>query len=456
MEVLSLEQRAELWRTKRERRSARSPRPASARRARAGIAGCTLDLETYLPGDLLPKSDIASMAHSLELRSPLLDHRVAELGLALPDALKRRGREGKIALRRAFADDSRRASLARQDRLRSFRSRLVPRRAAPLARECCSASRRARGWFQARRGRAAARRPRGGRADNGHRLWTLVMLELWQRAHVDEPVTAAVARAGAPPTRARFVCALPVAVLLHVRNAILSAYVEKSDLSPDVRRPRHVRFHSRRAFRLHAAALRLVPHPVYWIFGEPGGRSDSPDRVAVVTAWLVYEIGRRVLGLAAGLAGATIATLNPYLVSHNMHVNREIVDQVVAAASSCDADGRGAAVAKLATRLGASRPLDARQHAAHRPARPVRGLPRVPLPRARATALAGLSFSGRTVVVMPWWSATTSTSAASRSRPTARDVEGEQSAHLRAAPRRPVDRRRRPASAASARAGPDA
>src|ERR671934_2661853 len=62
-----------------------------------------LDIETYLPGDLLPKADIASMAHSLELRSPLLDHRVVELGLSLPASLKRRGREGKVALRRAFA-----------------------------------------------------------------------------------------------------------------------------------------------------------------------------------------------------------------------------------------------------------------------------------------------------------------------------------------------------------------
>src|SRR5207253_879317 len=64
-----------------------------------GIGGLQqLDIATYLPGDLLPKADIASMSHSLELRSPLLDREVVELGLALPDALKVRGREGKIAL----------------------------------------------------------------------------------------------------------------------------------------------------------------------------------------------------------------------------------------------------------------------------------------------------------------------------------------------------------------------
>jgi asparagine synthase (glutamine-hydrolysing) len=63
-----------------------------------------LDVRTYLPGDLLLKADIASMAHSLELRSPLLDHEVMELGVSLPDRLKTRGLQGKVALRRAFAD----------------------------------------------------------------------------------------------------------------------------------------------------------------------------------------------------------------------------------------------------------------------------------------------------------------------------------------------------------------
>src|ERR671930_1887404 len=73
---------------------------------RTGITGLQLlDITTYLPGDLLPKADISSMAHSLELRSPLLDHRVLELGLSLPDRLKTGGLTGKIALRRAFAAD---------------------------------------------------------------------------------------------------------------------------------------------------------------------------------------------------------------------------------------------------------------------------------------------------------------------------------------------------------------
>ncbi|MBS3821471.1 MAG: asparagine synthetase B, partial [Phycisphaerae bacterium] len=62
------------------------------------------DVHSYLPGDLLVKADIASMAHSLELRSPFLDHRVMQLGLSLPTDLKIRGHQGKWILRQAFAD----------------------------------------------------------------------------------------------------------------------------------------------------------------------------------------------------------------------------------------------------------------------------------------------------------------------------------------------------------------
>src|SRR5262249_43732282 len=100
MEVFPRELRAQLWAV--DGLPGENLLRASAR----GIAGLQLlDVETYLPGDLLPKADIASMAPSLELRSPLLDHRVVELGLALPPSLKTRGITGKVALRRAFTHE---------------------------------------------------------------------------------------------------------------------------------------------------------------------------------------------------------------------------------------------------------------------------------------------------------------------------------------------------------------
>src|SRR4051794_17584258 len=60
-----------------------------------------LDLNLYLPSDLLVKTDRASMAHSLEARVPFLDPYVAELALALPTPMKVRGRQKKRLLRKA-------------------------------------------------------------------------------------------------------------------------------------------------------------------------------------------------------------------------------------------------------------------------------------------------------------------------------------------------------------------
>jgi asparagine synthase (glutamine-hydrolysing) len=200
MEVLSLPQRAELWTqdAKTEIGPLLSPGLMLGNPTEAGVAGLQrLDVATYLPGDLLPKSDIASMAHSLELRSPLLDHRVLELGLSLPERLKQHGLEGKLALRRAFADDlpplvaERGKSGFAVPLAAWFRGEL-----RPLARELLlDEHARARGFFHQDAVARLLDEHDAGRADHGHRLWTLVMLELWQRAHIDAsaaPAPAAV------------------------------------------------------------------------------------------------------------------------------------------------------------------------------------------------------------------------------------------------------------------------
>ena len=62
----------------------------------------SVDVEFYLPGDILTKVDRTSMAHSLEVRAPFLDHEFVEWGMRLPPSLKLRGREGKWILKKAL------------------------------------------------------------------------------------------------------------------------------------------------------------------------------------------------------------------------------------------------------------------------------------------------------------------------------------------------------------------
>jgi asparagine synthase (glutamine-hydrolysing) len=61
-----------------------------------------LDLKTYLVGDINTKVDRASMAHSLEVREPLMDHPLVEWLASLPSSLKVRGHEGKYLLKRTM------------------------------------------------------------------------------------------------------------------------------------------------------------------------------------------------------------------------------------------------------------------------------------------------------------------------------------------------------------------
>ena len=61
-----------------------------------------LDMKTYLPGDILTKVDRASMAHALEVRVPILDHKLVEWISGLSPQLKLRGNEGKYIFKKAM------------------------------------------------------------------------------------------------------------------------------------------------------------------------------------------------------------------------------------------------------------------------------------------------------------------------------------------------------------------
>jgi len=194
MEIFPASLRAELW----EPGVVGEPAPAweLLGSTESGISGLQrLDVRTYLPGDLLLKADLASMAHSLEVRSPLLDHAVLELGVSLPDSLKLDGLRGKVALRRAFADalppevagrgkTGFGVPIARwfREELRAFATDLLLGETA-----------RARGLFSPGAVARLLHEHVSGRADHAHRLWCLLMLELWQREYVDHDSRAAVA-----------------------------------------------------------------------------------------------------------------------------------------------------------------------------------------------------------------------------------------------------------------------
>jgi hypothetical protein len=72
--------------------------------------------------------------------------------------------------------------------------------------------------------------------------------------------------------------------------------------------------------------------PIYWVDRSWVTVGAAHIAVAVVTAWLVYAIGRRIASDGVALGGAVLATLHPYLVWHDVHLNREILDQALAAA----------------------------------------------------------------------------------------------------------------------------
>jgi asparagine synthase (glutamine-hydrolysing) len=182
--LMNEEAKAEVLRADRLQPSARVFE-ALLRSAPAGLTALGrlqwVDLRTMLLKDLLVKADRMSMAHSLELRVPLLDNEVVAAGLALPDREKVRGVETKVALRRLVE-----ARLSRDIARRPKQGFEVPidrwlrEGLKPLATELLSAERlRARGILDPAAVERRLRAHLNGDADHGLQLYSLMSLELW-------------------------------------------------------------------------------------------------------------------------------------------------------------------------------------------------------------------------------------------------------------------------------------
>ena len=143
-----------------------------------------VDFKTYLPECLMAKVDIASMACSLEGRSPLLDHEFVELAYRMPGNWKLNGLRGhKWIFKEAFKDLLPPEILTRGKM--GFGIPLGSWLRGPLkdywAGHVLSREALSRGYFTEKGLRSLWDEHQGGRRDHGYRLWALLMLELWHR-----------------------------------------------------------------------------------------------------------------------------------------------------------------------------------------------------------------------------------------------------------------------------------
>ncbi|MEX0729851.1 MAG: asparagine synthase (glutamine-hydrolyzing) [Aquisalimonadaceae bacterium] len=141
-----------------------------------------LDLNSYLPDDILTKVDRAAMAVSLETRVPMLDHRVVSFALGLPDRLNLKGGTGKHVLRQLLHRYVPQSLVDRpkqgfavpvaywlRHELRDWAEALLER--SRLEQE---------GYWHAARVRQTWEDHLAGRGDYSFQLWGILMFQLWQ------------------------------------------------------------------------------------------------------------------------------------------------------------------------------------------------------------------------------------------------------------------------------------
>ena len=146
-----------------------------------------VDIMSYLTDDILVKVDRMSMANSLETRVPFLDHCFMEFAATIPSDLKLRGWNTKYLLRRAMARDLPPEILKRgkqgfsipmknwlQGELREMLLDLLSRQRVEK-----------RGYFNWQAVESLVKEHLDGREDHSHRLWPLLVFELWCQNYID-------------------------------------------------------------------------------------------------------------------------------------------------------------------------------------------------------------------------------------------------------------------------------
>jgi asparagine synthase (glutamine-hydrolysing) len=156
----------------------------------AGIVDASLltDQMTYLPNDLLVKVDIASMANSLEARSPFLDHKLIEFAASLPAGMKMNGYQTKSLLKKVAARLVPKEVVYRRKMGfgvpvgKWFRGEMKD-----FVREILLSQKALeRGIIRPEVIERYVNEHTEGRRDHSFQLWAFLMLELWFQRCIDE------------------------------------------------------------------------------------------------------------------------------------------------------------------------------------------------------------------------------------------------------------------------------
>ena len=149
-----------------------------------------LDMKTYLVDDILVKVDRASMANSLEVRCPILDHKFMELAARIPPALKLKDGQGKYIFKRALSSLLPKDVLTRRKQgfavpvASWFRGELKPMAADMLL------SQDPLGVLQLNAVSSLWKQHQSGVRDHSTALWTVLMYRLWQKTYLNKTTTS--------------------------------------------------------------------------------------------------------------------------------------------------------------------------------------------------------------------------------------------------------------------------